>query len=832
MDDRKESLNMAHRPTATCHNHENNTECTTKLGMYETLEAKDETTFCAEGSKISLQPDQELSSNKSPIILTNQSSACSSLEVGSSSSNASCDINTSNTASATMMLLFTLMGIGSLFAYNTLVTAVDWFQYIYPSHKEQIAAQIATYMLCSLLVTTVLLLPLTLSPSTATEGKHAHATTIKDASGWYTTVTEQNDSENGLQVASESIVATNANASVTCLSSLYQSLKGVLCRPTNRVAIGFLSEAVIMGVFALVSHPPLWLIQLLSVLIGAGDAMSSSGLYVYAASFHVQCTASVAFGSAIAGWFTSVLRWATLWCYAATAASSSTASSSSASLSFTTQWHSTRLFFALSSFILLGCFVSLRITMRYTVNSSSTGSSKTTMTSNHNHVNKMNRSGPSELELCEEHHPTTTGTVKRRDSKDMEDMFHVCTAESHLLRKKPSSDVSSTSYCSNTSSSSSPSFKNAATHSVDVNEPKQKHMRRIKQQTRFAFALSQCYLPEEAMLYLDTLGIVWQPALMGFLNFFITLSLFPGVITLIHSSSSSETAGTYYSTPNSNSNMDGYYNSSNGTAETYFDISSTSSSSSSSSNDKFPLLLIFLFNVWDCIGRGILTFPCISNCVAPLPPSGPSRQQWSIHQSFAVLVTVPTLLRLVFFPLMIACVDTITITSNTNASASDGDTTNDATRARTLVTADANTAFDHPSYVSLDLMRCALISLFGLTNGYVFGACFMVGPTMVVAAHAESCPEAAVGGETNNNTNETIEQEQEQQDFSERSNADKEATAVTTHTTAQQIRMERQKDAASLVLLLTSYVGLALGGMYGMRIVERMFPSAGAVGAR
>jgi len=493
------------------------------------------------------------------------------------------------------------------------------------------------------------------------------------------------------------------------------------------VAIGFVSESLFIGIFAMISHPPPWLIHVLSALVGAGDAMSSSGLYVYAATFNVQCTASVAFGSAIAGWFVSIIRWFTILVF------------SQNQNIFYAHWHSAQLFFISVSIILLGCLISLSVTMKFYAKNTDINELESFETEILSHVNVTKN-------LFLQKHPSegSSASYGSHESSLIE-IPTICLENEEALDHSEQS-VDKINNC-NAAKANLPQFLNECHPSSSIPcriyHQMSHHIRTALQSTNFKL---QKYLPQPILLYVETLYIVWQPALVGFINFFITLSLFPGVVTLISSSTS----------------LDGVKES-----------------------DNFQLLLIFLFNVWDCLGRFILTFSCTSQSLVP-PDYSKGR---NIHESFTVLVTLPAFLRFCFFPLIIACVDSSEKPKNGGSSV--------------LSTGTFDSGMN-----SLDLLKCCLISIFGFSNGYVFGACFMVGPAMV-----EEYYNCITNENSPNNKPTTKSTHCDGESFCEESQSGKEFD-----------HRAHKKDAASLCLLLCSYIGLALGGVVGICIVKRVIP--------
>ena len=219
-------------------------------------------------------------------------------------------------------------------------------------------------------------------------------------------------------------------------------------------------------------------------------------------------------------------------------------------------------------------------------------------------------------------------------------------------------------------------------------------------------------------IYFETLKITWKPTLSAFLNFFITLSLFPGIAVSMPSSY------------NSVMSLGGW----------------------------LPVVMITIFNSADVLGRA-----CLWNETWPLPRALLSKSFYRAQQNhlkeavsvkvdqevilqeqnlfltppppghkllanYDMLVWYPTLSRIIFFPLTILCI----VPSS-----------------------------PYP-FITSDLIKCLIVFLLGLTNGFVQCANFMVTPTM--------------------------------------------------------LEIESQRDASSLLLLLAIYLGLTCGAYFGLLI--------------
>jgi len=122
-------------------------------------------------------------------------------------------------------------------------------------------------------------------------------------------------------------------------------------------------------------------------------------------------------------------------------------------------------------------------------------------------------------------------------------------------------------------------------------------------------------------IYIETLKITWKPTFSAFLNFFITLSLFPAVIVSIPSSEGRISFG-----------------------------------------DWLPVVLITVFNAADCLGRFLLWFetslPFKKLMTKWNDNNDDEINQVGIHnlKNFNSIVWWPTFARAVFFPLLAVCI--------------------------------------------------------------------------------------------------------------------------------------------------------------------------------
>jgi hypothetical protein len=157
---------------------------------------------------------------------------------------------------------------------------------------------------------------------------------------------------------------------------------------------------------------------------------------------------------------------------------------------------------------------------------------------------------------------------------------------------------------------------------------------------------------EVLKVYIDALKVCWRPVLACFINFFITLSLFPGVALAMESEA-----------------LDHW----------------------------MPVILITLFNLFDTISRIILTFDSVADwLISPMGAEVKHAETGVVlgYRLPKMLYTLelPCLARVVFYPLVIFCVN--------------------------------------PLYIESDVVRFIIISLFAFSSGWVYTVCYMVGPAM------------------------------------------------------------------------------------------------------
>ena len=329
----------------------------------------------------------------------------------------------------------------------------------------------------------------------------------------------------------------------------------------------------------------------LAGLIGAADSIAESGLYVLAASINIRCTAAISVGSSLAGFAVSLLRIGTK------------------AIFHDDDKRSTHAFFGLSAVVLLICLLALWLVMKEEVATQQYSS----------------RGRNEQMVSCD------------GDCND-------CPSAEDMIGEER---VSSATKIANTSEGNEPTAYTGAYQSIHMIDGTEVGLPRMLDDKNDEITYG--YLA----IYLQTLQVTWKPTLMLLLMFFTTLSLFPGVVSEIKSTT----------------DLDSWY----------------------------PIILITIFNAFDCLGRiipGSRTFavylPRPDGREVCDPQSG--KRLGSELNGLWAHIGIPCVVRLIFYPLFIL--------SN--------------------------------ELVQSDMLVCSFVAIFGFSNGYIACLCFMVGPTMLV----------------------------------------------------------------------------------------------------
>jgi len=486
-----------------------------------------------------------------------------------------------------MRWLFGIMGLGTLFPYNAIITCEDYYSELHPNAND-VAGQLAAYCLTALLVTTLLLLPIS-TPPVAEGGEKLVATTGMPRGGraW--------------------------------LGCMWRYVTSWLSSPVRRIYLGYSMCLLSLLLLAALKQPSMALLNASSFLVGMADATSQSGLYVFAASYHrPSYTAAVTFGSAVAGLAVGVLRLITRGLF------------DTESLGGLRK--GVAVLYLLSSTVIIGCLWALHTLLRDT-------------------------------------HPLVNEEAAR-----------------------PSAVESTGESCAQENVANSSANELVVDELYDAND---------NSNGRFK-------------VYWETIRVTWKPTLAAFLNFFITLSLFPGTVASITSSPVI---------------FDGEEDGDGGESPTGI----------LSLGDWLPVVLITTFNAADCVGRGLLNIDRLGlvrmlllkrdavqaghqeNDQNSLPP--PTRV---LFPYMNMLVWWHCFSRVIFYPLLALCILPV----------------------------------EPIPLISSDVIRILIVFAFGVSNGFVNCAAFVVAPTMVTG--------------------------------------------------------ERHRDASSLLLLLSIYSGLTFGSYFGL----------------
>ena len=157
---------------------------------------------------------------------------------------------TATTATITdtrMRLLFGIMGLGTLFPYNAIITCEDYYSELHPNVND-VAGQLAAFCLSALLVTTLLLLPISTTPIAQGGEKLAASTMGMPRSG------------------------------TAWLGCLWRCATSWLSSPVRRIYLGYSMCLVSLLLLAALRQPSMALLNASAFLVGVADATSQSGL--------------------------------------------------------------------------------------------------------------------------------------------------------------------------------------------------------------------------------------------------------------------------------------------------------------------------------------------------------------------------------------------------------------------------------------------------------------------------------------------------------------------------------------------------------------------------
>jgi hypothetical protein len=460
--------------------------------------------------------------------------------------------------------------------------------------------------------------------------------------------------------------------------------------PVKRIFYGFIITFVFLLVYILLpqQHLTSTTLNTFSVFVGIADATSQSGLYVLAANYieanhgiregdvdldnqnKPVYTAAATLGAALSGFVVSALRLVTRSWYDNTTLDGLRKGADL--LMF--------LAFAISFVLILSVIVIMRDLERRQMNYALV---QTRNQRARNHlsgldaemmkdddsdgeggvvVNVANDKHKDEEEDEEEYYEEDEDTINRNIGIPMEikNQFH------------PSQFHSPTPYTSNN-----------VNHTSEAQDPAM-----MRQQSSTIQQLGN--------IYLNAFRLTWKPIVSAFLNFFITLSLFPGVVVDIESMTDEDKTGKL--------------------------------------GNWLAIVLITMFNGGDCLGRVILSFESLKPFQLLMARNAEMLQteEWDetqdvvdgdnadnvqqddglrtqtegqiTLQNYNWLVWYPTFGRILFYFLIAICI-----------------------------------VPSEDPWIRSDIWRCVLIFIFGVSNGFVHTANFSVAPTLV---DSEECKNA------------------------------------------------------------------------------------------
>lgn len=366
---------------------------------------------------------------------------------------------------------------------------------------------------------------------------------------------------------------TDTDDDTPSTSAYSYTLSSSLKSPIFRTATGFALIVAILTSFAIVQKPTENMTLFLTYLVGSADSIAQTGLYVLAANVNIRCSAAVTLGSALSGFAVSVLRIITK------------------ALFDDNDERSVHVFFGFSAVFGSVCLVALWLVTREDV----------AMRHALDH-------GLCVMETANDSGKQIYSPANVSDFNAMRDL--VCDKDcADCSQGGTGRSLSKVVEIGNVSESDH--IFPTGTKQPDFGSIEILHSNLLDDKY-FNIDADEC---GNLTLYLQTLQVTWKPTLMLFLMFFVTLSLFPGVMSEIQSSNG---LGSW-----------------------------------------FPILNITIFNLFDCFGR---IFAGSESFAAYLPrPNGP--RIYSNSQSGKLLgnelkafwefIGIPCLARVLFYPLFI-----------------------------------------------------------------------------------------------------------------------------------------------------------------------------------
>ena len=202
-------------------------------------------------------------------------------------------------------LLFFTMGMGVLFPWNAIITAIDYFESLY---EVSLSTNVDTISIVHLLRTI--------------------------------TINKNNVQDINIELYF-SVSYTWSLLISMILALMFKSLT------SNRVMMfaGYITMMIVLLLFLCVSDPSVELSTFLAVIVGMGDAMAQSGLFAYAATTDSLYTSAVMAGNGTAGLIVGALRLLTKWAFYNTSENA--------------LYKSSRVYFAVCVFVILCAICSL-----------------------------------------------------------------------------------------------------------------------------------------------------------------------------------------------------------------------------------------------------------------------------------------------------------------------------------------------------------------------------------------------------------------------------------------------------------------------------------------
>ncbi|GFH52532.1 hypothetical protein CTEN210_09008 [Chaetoceros tenuissimus] len=579
------------------------------------------------------------------------------------------DLQVAVLSDTSLRLLFLTMGMGTLFAYNALISCTDYFDALNPN-VANVSGQMVTYQLSAMFIMTLVLLPL------STFANHdTHELQMK--------ILNQ-DSPQEKKATIRSTFCYRISRFTKCLVGILD-----LTIPVKRIFYGFIITFVFLLVYILLPAEQLTAKSLntFSVFVGIADATSQSGLYVLAANYieanhgiregNVDLdnqnkpvyTAAATLGAALSGFVVSVLRIVTKSWYDNTTLEGLRKGADL--LMF--------LAFAISFVLILSVLVIMRDLERRQMNYA------LVQTRNQRARNHLSGLDADMLKDDEDSDDGGVENVPQNKPKDEEDEEEFYEEDDDTITRNIGIPMEIKNQFHPSQFHSPPPYtSNDMNHASEAQDPAM-----MRQQSSTIQQLGN--------IYLNAFRLTWRPIVSAFLNFFITLSLFPGVVVDIESMTDEDKTGKL--------------------------------------GNWLAIVLITMFNGGDCLGRVILSFESLKpfqllmarnaeilqteewdetqDVVADgeiaenVPQDDGLRTQTEGQitlQNYNWLVWYPTFGRILFYFLIAICI-----------------------------------VPSEDPWIRSDIWRCILIFIFGVSNGFVHTANFSVAPTLV---YSEECKNA------------------------------------------------------------------------------------------